>query len=60
MTSTEPSTESDDIHTGYLRRGDSYVRVVVGHLRAVRDPQKVWIETLDVCAVDEDGNQFVA
>lgn len=60
MTFTEPSAESDDIHTGYVRRADRCVRVVGGHRIATRNPKNAWIETLDLFAVDEDGGEFVA
>ena len=58
LTYSAPTDDSDDIHSGYVRRGDRVVAVRGGHRKAGRDPDRGWIDTLDLTAVDERGEEI--
>ena len=58
LTYSAPTDVSDDIHSGYVRRGEDIVAVRGGHRKAGRDPERGWIESLDLTAVDENGAEI--
>ncbi|AFR49413.1 DUF7065 domain-containing protein [Gordonia sp. KTR9] len=60
LTFSAPTATSDDIHSGYIRRGEDVSRIVGGHRIVGRDPKNAWVETLDISVVDEHGNEWTA
>jgi hypothetical protein len=52
---TAPTTDSDDIYAGYVRRGDNVVRLTGGRRRIERDPKQGWVRSIDVEGICADG-----
>lgn len=55
LTYSAPTEDSDDIHSGYVRRGDTVTAVEGGHRIATRDPDHAWLRELELAVVDEHG-----
>jgi hypothetical protein len=55
LTYTSPTSEADDVHTGYLRRDGQIARVVRGRRLVSRDPQSGWVTAIVIDAEDELG-----
>ncbi len=60
LTYSAPTATSDDIHSGYLRRGEEVTSVVAGDRKLVRNNIHSWVETLEISVVDESGTEVAA
>jgi hypothetical protein len=55
LTYTSPTADSDDVHTGYLRRDGQIGRLVGGRRVVTRDPESGWVTAIEIDAEDELG-----
>ena len=55
LTYTAPTADTDDVHTGYLRRDGRIGRLVGGHRTVTRDPERGWLTRMVIDAEDELG-----
>lgn len=60
LTYAAPTADSDEIHSGYLRRGEEITAVSSGKRNVVRDPANLWVETVAMTVVDENGTEVTA
>lgn len=60
LTYAAPTDTTDDVHSGYVRRGEEVSRIVGGARKVVRDPAQAWAESIEIVAVDESGAEVAA
>ncbi|MEE2031313.1 DUF7065 domain-containing protein [Rhodococcus chondri] len=60
LTYSVPTDATDNVHSGYIRRGDEVSRLVRGERKVVRDPARAWVERLEIAVIDEHGAEIVA
>ncbi|MET7773433.1 hypothetical protein [Nocardia sp. NPDC005366] len=60
LTYAAPADDSDNIHSGYIRRQGDPIAITSGYRSVDRDPEHGWISALELTVVDEHGAQFTA
>src|SRR5215213_9164721 len=52
--------DEEQVHSGYLRRGDQVAQITGGRRRVQRDPQEQWVTGIDLEISDELGRTLTA
>jgi len=60
LTYSAPTDTTDEVHSGYIRRGDEVTRIVSGARKVDRDPAQAWVASMELAVVDENGAEVTA
>lgn len=60
LTYSVPTATTDTVHSGYVRRGESVTRLTGGKRTVLRDPDRGWVESIEITVADDGGREVVA